>query len=72
MDDIELEDKLGIQTTSDTIVEEINDLIMILLKLNPSYKPVLWRFNESDWTPEHKKQKLKERRRYEFFLKDTY
>ena len=72
MDDIELEDKLGIKTTSNTIVEEINDLITILLKLNPSYKPVLWRFKESDWTPEHKKQKLKERQRYEFFLKDTY
>ena len=72
MNDIELKEKLGLETTSENIVTEINDLITILLKLNPNYKPVLWRFDESDWTLEHQKQKLKERQGYEFFLKDTY
>ena len=72
MNDIELELQ-GIKTTSENIVKEINNLITILVKINPSYRPAIMQAEEvpSYWR-EEKQKELKERNNFEFYLKDTY
>ena len=72
MNDIELELQ-GIKTTSENIVKEINNLITILVKINPSYIPAIMQAEEvpSYWS-EEKQKELKERNNFEFYLKDTY
>lgn len=71
--DIELANSDFGKTTSENIIDDINNKITMLIKLNPNYKPMLIKFNDipTYWEDE-KKEELEQRNNFEFMLNDTY